>query len=142
MSEEKKIDNNKSNKDFKSKEMLYSLFYEITSEIKGCKIEIDEDEFKENIKNINFEQLIKYLHEQIQILIKQKITEAKNEQKKKDEQLFYNKDNNNLNTPFTVINQYENSLLNLEFKEKKLIKKIFQYKLQKEAMENNICEYM
>jgi hypothetical protein len=142
MSEEKKIDNNKSNKDFKSKEMLYSLFYEITSEIKGCKIEIDEDEFKENIKNINFEQLIKYLHEQIQILIKQKITEAKNEQKKKDEQFFYKKDNNNLNTPFTVINQYENSLLNLEFKEKKLIKKIFQYKLQKEAMENKICEYM
>ena len=142
MSEEKKIDNNKSNKDFKSKEMLYSLFYEITSEIKGCKIEIDEDEFKENIKNIKFEQLIKYLHEQIQILIKQKTTEAKNEQKKKDEELFYNKDNNNLNTPFTVINQYENSLLNLEFKEKKLIKKIFQYKLQKEAMENKICEYM
>ena len=142
MSDEKKIDNNISNKDFKSKELLYSLFYEITSEIKGCKIEIDEDEFKENIKNIKIEQLIKYLHEQIQILIKQKTTEAKNEQKKKDEKLFYNKDNNNLNIPFTVINQYENSLLNLEFKEKKLIKKIFQYKLQKEAMENKICEYM
>ena len=91
MSEEKKIDNNKSNKDFKSKEIFYFLFYEITSEIKGCKIEIDEDEFKENIKNINFEQLIKYLHEQIQILIKQKITEAKNEQKKKMNNFFIKK---------------------------------------------------
>jgi hypothetical protein len=57
--------------------MLYSLFYEITSEIKGTKIEIDEDEFQENINSITFEKLLNYVHEQIKILIKKKIKEEK-----------------------------------------------------------------
>ena len=67
----------------KSKESLYSLFYEITSEIKGEKIEIDEEEFQDNIKSISMSQLINYIHDSIQILLKKKIQDAKEEQKKK-----------------------------------------------------------
>ena len=65
------------NSDYKNKEMLYSLFYEITSEIKGTKIEIDEDEFQENINTITFEKLLNYFHKQIKILIIKKIEEEK-----------------------------------------------------------------
>ena len=61
-----------SNNDYKQKEMLYTLFYELTSEIKGCKIEIDEDEYQENIRTINFTQLINYVRDSIQILLKKK----------------------------------------------------------------------
>ena len=70
MSDEKKNDN-KLIEDFKSKEMLYSLFYEITSEIKGCKIEIDEDEFKENIKNIKLNlYILKLINYKLYFFIK------------------------------------------------------------------------
>ena len=61
-----------SNNEKKKKEMLYTLFYELTSEIKGCKIEIDEDEYQENIRTINFTQLINYVRDSIQILLKKK----------------------------------------------------------------------
>ena len=44
--------NEKKNDKLKSKEDLYTLFYEIISEIKGCKIEMDEEEFQENIQLI------------------------------------------------------------------------------------------
>ena len=37
-------------KEYKWKELLYELFYEIKSEILGCKIEIEEDEYQENIR--------------------------------------------------------------------------------------------
>ena len=47
----------------KSKKTLYALFYEIISEIKGCKIEIEEEEFQENIESISMKQLINYIKE-------------------------------------------------------------------------------
>ena len=40
-------------KENKIKEKLYILFYELTSEIKEAKIEIDEEDYEENIKSIN-----------------------------------------------------------------------------------------
>ena len=64
--------------DIKPKELVYALFYEITSEIKGCKIEIDEDEYQENIRTTPWEQLINYINDSIKILINKKFEEAKN----------------------------------------------------------------
>ena len=122
----------------KSKESLYSLFYEITSEIKGEKIEIDEEEFQDNIKSISMSQLINYIHDSIQILLKKKIQDAKEEQKKEDLKENIILRNNNIN----AINQYENILQKLEYKERKLTKLYFQNKLQKQAMENKIGEYI
>ena len=124
------------NSDYKNKEMLYSLFYEITSEIKGTKIEIDEDEFQENINSITFEKLLNYVHEQIKILIKKKIEEGKKLQKEENEKIKNIKINEN------EFIQYENSLRLLENKERKLKKFLFQNKLQREAMEKKISEYI
>ena len=42
----------KKNSEHKWKELLYNLFYEIKSEILGKKIEIEEEEYQENIRNI------------------------------------------------------------------------------------------
>ena len=56
----------------KSKENLYALFYEIISEIKGCKIEIEEEEFQENIESIQMSQLINYIKDSLNILIEKK----------------------------------------------------------------------
>ena len=64
------IESTVSNSDYIQKEMLYTLFYELTSEIKGCKIEIDEDEYQENIRTITFTQLVTYVRDSIQILLK------------------------------------------------------------------------
>ena len=73
---EENMDNSKI-RNLKSKEELYSLFYEITSEIKGDKIEIEEEEFQDNIKSISMTQLIKYIHNSIHILLKKKMQDAK-----------------------------------------------------------------
>ena len=110
------------NSDYKNKEMLYSLFYEITSEIKGTKIEIDEDEFQENINTITFEKLLNYVHEQIKILIRKKIEEGKKLEKEENEKIKNIKINEN------EFIQYENSLRLLENKERRLKKFLFQNK--------------
>ena len=52
------------------KDSLYSLFYELKSEIQGTNIEIDEQEYEENLKSTTFNQLVGYLRENIRILIK------------------------------------------------------------------------
>ena len=124
------------NSDYKNKEMLYSLFYEITSEIKGTKIEIDEDEFQENINTITFEKLLNYVHEQIKILIQKKIEEGKKLEKEENEKI------NNIKINENEFIQYENSLRLLENKERRLKKFLFQNKLQREAMEKKISEYI
>ena len=137
---EENMDNSKI-RNLKSKEELYSLFYEITSEIKGDKIEIEEEEFQDNIKSISMSQLINYIHDSIQILLKKKIQDAKEEQRQED--LKQNdKPNEEIKLNKNEIIQYENNLKKLEFKERKLTKMHFQYKLQREAMENKIGEYI
>ena len=138
--------NNNSNltKENKWKELLYELFYEIKSEILGCKIEIEEEEYQENVKTIKYPKLIQYIHDSIKILLSKKIEDAKYEQKEEDEKYFNEilQKNN-----FILLSQdekklYENIILNLEAKERKLVKKIFQLKLQKDAMVNKIAEYV
>ena len=56
--------------EYKVKEKLYTLFYELTSEIKGTKIEIDEDEYEENIRTTSPFQIIEYIYQTLQILLK------------------------------------------------------------------------
>ena len=142
MSTELKVDekDNMATKEHKWKELLYELFYEIKSEILGCKIEIEEEEYQENVRAITIPKLVDYLHDSIQILIKKKMDDAKLEQKKRDKRYY----TNNINTPIGLDEkeQYENIIRKLESKERKLSKVIFQNKLQKDVMENKISEYM
>ena len=138
--------NKKKNSEHKTKELLYNLYYEIKSEILGSKIEIDEDEYQENINKISIPKLITYIHDSIQILITSKIELTKTQQKLEDEK-FYSKNNKNLNlgkAPISISEKksYENMIRKLEEKERYLTKIQFQDKLQKEAMENKINEYM
>ena len=53
--------NKKKNSEHKNKELLYNLFYEIKSEILGSKIEIEEDEYQENLKK-NFNSKINNIY--------------------------------------------------------------------------------
>ena len=139
------IEENK-NSEHKWKELLYNLFYEIKSETLGAKIEIEEDEYQENINKITIPKLISYIHDSIQILISLKIETAKNQQKIEDENNYILKCNGNpeqinkLN--LDEKSKYENLIKNLEEKERFLTKLNFINKLQKEAFENKISMYM
>ena len=132
----------KNNKEHKWKELLYELFYEIKSEILGTKIEIDEDEYQDNIKSITITKLVKYIHDSIQILIKKKIEESKLEQKEEDKKNLSKMNKKILIQNDEEIINYENILKKMENKERYLTKLIFQNKLQKDAMENKISDYM
>ena len=123
-----------SNSDYHNKEMLYTLFYELTSEIKGCKIEIDEDEYQENIRTVNFTQLINYIRDSIQILLRKKSDIIKEKEEKLSKVKIQIKKGD--------LAQYENILQRYEQNERKLIKKQFQHRLQREAMENRLSELM
>ena len=125
------MDDNKKkyNTEFEIKEMLYSLFYEIISEIRKIKIEFSMEEYQEKINEITVKQLIKYIKESISILINTKIEENKKEEKKKK-----------------IINfneiEYEKNLQKFEFKERNLIKQILRLELQLNAYENKLGEYI
>ena len=62
--------NNFNKKEILIKEKLYTLFYELTSEIKEAKIEIDEEDYEENIRTTPVFQIIEYIYQSIQILLK------------------------------------------------------------------------
>ena len=130
-------------KEHKWKELLYNLFYEIKSEILNCKIEIEEDEYQENIKSITIPSLITYIHDSIQILIKKKIEDTKENQKELDKK-FYLDSNfiSDIKVNDDIISQYENIIKLLESKQRFLTKINFQQKLQIDAMENKIEEFM
>ena len=130
-------------KEHKWKELLYNLFYEIKSEILNSKIEIEEDEYQENINSTTIPQIVTYIHNSIQILLKKKIEDTKEEQKELDKK-FYLESNiiTNINISEDVIGKYENIIKNLESKQRHLTKINFQQKLQIDAMENKIEEYM
>jgi hypothetical protein len=133
--------------EYQWKELLYTLFYEIKSEILGSKIEIEEEEYEENIKTITIPNLIKYIHDSIQILIIKKIEETKQQQKEEDEKFYTwkyneNKYKKNINISNDLKALYENNIQYMENKERKLMKKIFQDRLKIDAMENKISEYI
>ena len=130
-------------KEHKWKEILYNLFYEIKSEIINSKIEIEEDEYQENINSTTIPQLVNYIHDSIQILLKKKIEDTKEEQKELDKK-FYLESNiiKDIKISEDTISKYENIIKNLESKQRHLTKINFQQKLQIDAMENKIEEYM
>ena len=132
-----KVKESNSNKEHKWKELLYELFYEIKSEILGTKIEINEDEYQENVKTSTIPILIRYIHDSIQILI-QKKTESISESKLEDKNNFASINDKNNNK--YIYN--ESYLKKLEAKERYLIKLSFQNKLQKDAIENKLNDYM
>ena len=133
-------------KEHKWKELLYNLFYEIKSEIINSKIEIEEDEYQENINSTTIPQLVNYIHDSIQILLKKKIEDTKEEQKELDKKFYLNTNliscEDNKEKKFQNFFEYENIILNLESKQRILTKNYFQQKLQIDAMENKIEEYM
>ena len=145
-SKDLKNDTNKNKfikKEHKWKELLYNLFYEIKSEILNCKIEIEEEEYQENVNSTTISQLINYIHDSIQILLKKKVEDSKEKQKELDKK-FYLESNliSNIKVNEDIISQYENILKKMESKQRFLMKSIFHQKLQIEAMENKIEEYM
>ena len=137
------IKKNSKKKEHKWKELLYNLFYEIKSEIINSKIEIEEDEYQENINSTTIHQLVNYIHDSIQVLIKKKIEDTKEEQKELDKK-FYLESNiiKDIKISEDTISKYENIIKNLESKQRYLTKINFQQKLQIDAMENKIEEYM
>jgi len=146
LSEKKENDKSKNNtkKELKWKELLYELFYEIKSETLGSKIEIEEEEYQENIRSITIPHLINYIHASIQILLKKKIDDTKEKQKEEDKIYYQTLYTKNSTTPIMMEekNQYENIIRRLEAKERFLTKIKFMNSLQKEAMENKIGEYI
>ena len=135
-------------KEHEWKELLYTLFYEIKSEILGCKIEIEEEEYQENIRLISIPNLVKYIHDSIQILIIKKTEDTKKKQKEEDDKFYMaklsgkNPKNKNINFTMDQKETYENIIKNLESHERSLYKTLFQDKLRSDAMESKIGEYM
>ena len=133
-------------KEHKWKELLYNLFYEIKSEIINSKIEIEEEEYQENINSTTIPQLVNYIHDSIQILLKKKIEDTKEEQKEIDKKQYLSSNSNlSLNKDEKKemnFAEYESIIRNLESKQRILTKNYFQQKLQIDAMENKIEEYM
>lgn len=120
--------NNYSNSvdEYTTKEQLYTLFYELSSEIKGQKIEIDAEEFEENIRTISITQLLNYIREAIQILLKKLKPASKEKQK----------------TTADDISQFELLLRKYEQQKRNSIKNEFQFRIHKEALEYKLEEYM
>ena len=145
---EESLDSIFQEKEHEWKELLYTLFYEIKSEILGCKIEIEEDEYQENIRLITIPNLVKYIHDSIQILIIKKTEDTKKKQREEDDKFYMNKfcaknkKNKIINLPEDQKLSYENIIKNLESRERQLYKQIFQNKLRTDAMESKIAEYM
>ena len=135
-------------KEHEWKELLYTLFYEIKSEILGSKIEIEEEEYQENIRLITIPNLVKYIHDSIQILIIKKTEDTKKKQKEEDDKYYLAKmsgkniKTKNINLTTDQKASYENIIKNLESRERRLYKSIFQDKLRNDAMESKIGEYM
>ena len=132
-------------KEHKWKELLYNLFYEIKSEIINSKIEIEEEEYQENINSTTIPQLVNYIHDSIQILLKKKIEDTKEEQKEIDKKHYLSSNSNLVNKDEKKemnFAEYESIIRNLESKQRILTKNYFQQKLQIDAMENKIEEYM
>ena len=126
------------------KELLYTLFYEIKSEILGDKIELEEEEYQENVRTITIPNLVKYIHNSIQILIIKKIEDTKEKQKEEDEKyyLWKYKDKEKIDLSIDEKSLYENMIKYLENQERKIISQLFQQKLKNDAMEIKIAEYI
>ena len=141
---ESNIEKKYKEREHKWKELLYTLFYEIKSEILGDKIELEEEEYQENVRTITIPNLVKYIHNSIQILIIKKIEDTKEKQKEEDEKyyLWKYKDKEKIDLSIDEKSLYENMIKYLENQERKIISQLFQQKLKNDAMEIKIAEYI
>lgn len=116
------------NEEFKCKEQLYALFYELTSEVKGKDIELEEDEYIKNICRIKLPQLINYIRDTIQILIKQQANHIKIKHQ--------------TSTASTLIDLevYESILRHQEEQERRLIRRYFDQSTRREIIENRLAD--
>ena len=128
-----KIPSSKSHpKNYKEKRMLYELLYDLKSVIQGKPVEINHEEFEENVLSTSIAQIISYLKDFIPILIKSL---------KKEYSKTHHSPPSSLPEP-SAIEKYQNRLLKLEQKERKYIKHILQHRLIKESLEMRISEYI
>ena len=118
------------------KEELYILYLEIKGEISKRCIEINKSKFEENIAIFKIKTLINYLKEIIYILLINKFEINLKNESSKDNKM---KDNN---TYLSTISQLENEIKKYQSDIRHLIKKQFQYKIQKDAMEIKINTYI
>ena len=118
------------------KEELYVLYLKIKGEISKRCIEINKSKFEENIANFKIKTLINYLKEIIYILLNNKFEINLKNESSKDNKM---KDNN---TYLSTISQLENEIKKHQSDIRHLIKKQFQYKIQKDAMEIKINTYI
>ena len=117
------------------KEELYILYLEIKGEISKRCIEINKSTFDENVSNFKIKTLLNYLKEIIYILLNNKFKINQNIISKE------NKNNEN-NIQNTNISQLENEIKKYQADIRYLIKKQFQYRIQKDAMEIKLNSYM
>ena len=117
------------------KEELYILYLEIKGEISKKCIEINKSTFDENVSNFKIKTLLNYLKEIIYILLNNKFKINQNIISKE------NKNNEN-NIQNTNISQLENEIKKYQADIRYLIKKQFQYRIQKDAMEIKLNSYM
>ncbi|MCQ2819011.1 MAG: hypothetical protein MJ252_17240 [archaeon] len=129
-SEEKEL------KEHLARESLFKVYLDIKSQIKDKPIEIDKEEYEETIASTSLEQFSKYIIDSIEILVNTKIKEALS-QFEKDQMKKLNK-----SREVTKFDLYEGLLRKNENRNRMLIKHYFQSKLQKEALELKIAEYM
>ena len=111
------------------KEELYILYLEIKGELSNRCIEIDQSQFDEKVSNFKTKTLINYLKEIVYILLNNKF---KNNCK---ENISQNNDNDN------NIIQLQNEIYKYQADIRNLIKKEFEYIIQKDAMETKINSY-
>ena len=126
--------------EFKIKEKLLTLFYELTSELKGKKIEIFEDEFQENLLKYSVFQIIDYIYETLQILLSKYKEKNQIDSNIKIYSNFNIVNNNSDNNKINLI--YEKLLKFYENKERQNIKLIFELNLKIDSLERKLNDFV
>ena len=122
------------------KEKLLTLFYELTSELKGKKIEIFEEEFQENLLKYSVFQIIDYIYETLQILFSKYKEKNQIYSNIKIYSNFNIDDNNN---DYNKINNFNEKILRFyENKERQYIKLIFELNLKIDSLERKLYDFV
>ena len=111
-----------------TKDILYKFYYELQSELKGKEIEVPQDEYEDALYHTKLPTLLHYIKETIYTLIKQRTP-------KQIQPVPLTEGEKSFRCYEVQLRKYENDVRNL-------VKKQFQYKIQREAMEMRTEEYM
>lgn len=118
------------------KEELYLLYLEIKGELKKKCIEIDKNKFDDNITHYKTKTLLNYLKEMVYIILNDKFQNKKIQTSSKSKANENDEINNkNIKELETQIKKYQADI-------RALVQKLFQYKIQKDAMETKINSYI